>query len=87
MPETELAKVGEVKHYFTNIGVGVVELGDELQLGDKIAIKGATTNLTQTVNSMQIDEEDVEAAGQGDSIGLKVKNRVREGDTVFRTKE
>lgn len=84
MPEEELAKVGEVTHYFTDLGVGVIELSRRLAVGDMIAIKGATTDLTQEVSSMQIDEEDVEAADAGDSIGLKVEQRVREGDTVFK---
>jgi len=85
MPQQGLVKVGEVTHYFTDLGVGVVELSGKLQVGDKIAIKGATTDLNQEVASMQIEEEDVEEAGPGQSIGLKVNKRVREGDTVFRT--
>lgn len=83
MPENKTL-VGEITHYFTKIGVGIIELSDELEVGDKISIEGATTDIQQTVDSMEIDREQVEEAGKGDSIGLKVKDRVREGDKVFK---
>jgi putative protease len=76
--------VGKITHYFTKIGVGVVELSDELKVGDRVSIEGATTNFQQTVSSMQIEHENVEKAGPGQSIGLKVDQRVREGDLVFK---
>jgi len=79
-----LEKVGEVSHYFTKIGVAVVELTAPLRVGDRIAVKGMTTNFEQTVESMQIEHEPVEEAKAGDSIGLKVADRVREGDIVYR---
>ena len=76
--------VGKVSHYFTKIDVAVVELSDELKVGDRISIEGATTNLQQTVNSMQIEHEDVQSAGAGQSIGMKVEQRAREGDLVYK---
>ena len=76
--------VGKVTHYFTKIGVAVVELSDTLKIGDKISIEGATTNFEQEVESMQIEHKPVEEAKKGDSIGLKVKDRVREGDSVYK---
>jgi len=76
--------VGKVTHYFTNIGVAVVELEDALKVGDEISIEGATTNFTQKVESMQIEHENVEEAKKGDSVGMKVIDRVREGDQVFK---
>ncbi len=76
--------VGKITHYFTKIGVAVVELSDELKVGDRISIEGATTNLQQTVNSMQIEHEDVQSAGAGQSIGMKVEQRAREGDLVYK---
>ncbi len=79
-----MEKVGEVSHYFTKIGVAVVELTAPLRVGDRIAVKGMTTNFEQTVESMQIEHEPVEEAKAGDSIGLKVADRVREGDIVYR---
>ncbi|MBA7601665.1 hypothetical protein ES703_08743 [subsurface metagenome] len=76
--------VGKISHYFTNIGVGVIELSDELKVGDRISIEGATTNIQQTVDSMEIEHENVQSAGAGQSIGMKVEQRVREGDLVYK---
>ena len=77
-------EIGKITHYFTNIGVAVVELSDTLKVGDKIKIKGATTDLEQPVDSMQIEHDKVEEAKPGQSIGLKVKNHVREHDVVYK---
>ncbi len=76
--------VGKITHYFTNIGVAVIELEDTLKTGDEISIEGATTNFTQKIESMQIEHKNVDEAKKGDSIGLKVVDRVREGDQVFK---
>jgi putative protease len=81
-PEKKL--VGRVTHYFTKIGVAVVELTDELKIGDRVSIEGHTTNFQQSVASMQIEHQNVEKAGPGQSIGLKVEQRAREGDMVYR---
>lgn len=81
-PEKKL--VGKVTHYFTKIGVGVIELSDELKIGDKVSIEGRTTNFQQTVESMQIEHKNVEKAVAGQAIGLKLNNRAREGDLVFK---
>lgn len=82
--EERLEEVGKVNHYFTKIDVAVVDLTAPLSVGDKIAIKGATTDLEQTVDSMQIEHENVTTAKAGQSIGLKVKERVRESDVVYK---
>lgn len=76
--------IGKVAHYFTNIGVAVIELEDTLKVGDEISIEGATTNFTQKVDSMQIEHDNVQEAKKGDSVGLKVVDKVREGDQVFK---
>lgn len=76
--------IGTVEHYYTNIGVGVIELTGGLKQGDSISIEGATTKITQKIGSMQINHVSVKAAKAGDSIGLKVAGRIREGDKVFR---
>jgi putative protease len=76
--------VGKVAHYYNKIGVAVVELEDTLSVGDEISIEGATTNLQQRVESMQIEHNPVNTAKAGDSIGLKVNDRVREGDIVYK---
>jgi translation elongation factor EF-Tu-like GTPase len=76
--------VGKVTNYYSKINVAVIELSAPLKKGDEIAIKGATTEFTQTVDSMQIDRQDIDSAQSGQAIGLKVKDRVRIGDTVYR---
>ena len=82
--EKELIEVGRVTHYFTKISVAVVELKASLAVGDRILIKGSTTDFEQVVESMQIEHKDVQRAEAGQSIGLKVKERVRENDTVYK---
>lgn len=82
--ERELVEVGRVSHYFTRINVAVVELKAPLAVGDRILIKGPTTDLEQVVESMQIEHENVQRAEAGQSIGLKVNDRVRENDTVYK---
>lgn len=84
MSERELREVGRVTHYYTKIGVAVVSLTDTLSVGDRILIKGVTTNFEQTVESMQIEHKNVNVAHSGQSIGLKVNQRVREGDKVYK---
>lgn len=80
----ELQEVGKVTHFFTNISVAVVELKASISVGDRILIKGPTTNLEQTVESMEIEHEKVTQAEAGQSIGLKMDDRVRENDTVYK---
>jgi len=82
--ERKLKEVGNVTHYFSKINVAIVELSGTLSVGDQILIKGMTTNIEQKVNSMQIEHKDVKKAEAGQSIGLKVDDRVREGDTVYK---
>jgi len=79
----EKIPVGKITHYFSKIGVAVIELSGELKIGDKISIEGATTDIKQTIDSMQIEHKPVQVAGKGQSIGLKAADRVREGDLVF----
>lgn len=76
-------RIGEITHYFNKIGVAVLDLRDELSVGDRIHVIGHTTDLIQTVDSMEIDREKVETAGPGDDVALKVEARVREGDELF----
>jgi putative protease len=80
----DLVKIGEISHFYTHIGVAVVELTDTLKIGDSIKVIGFTTEFNQIVKSMQIEHEQVNVAGKGDSIGLKVNDRVRKGDQVFK---
>jgi putative protease len=79
-----LTEVGRITHYYSKIGVAVIQLRAPLKVGEAILIKGATTNVEQTVDSMQIEHRNVESAEPGQSIGLKVKGRVREDDVVYK---
>lgn len=82
--ERDLVEIGKVTHFFSKISVAVIELKASLSVGDRIVIKGSTTDLEQAVESMQIEHENVKRAEAGQSIGLKVSGRVRESDTVYK---
>jgi selenocysteine-specific translation elongation factor len=79
MPEEVIGKVSD---FFARPVVAGIELTAPLKLGDKIHIKGHTTDLELTVDSMQINNVDVKEAKAGDSVGIKVSERVRGGDTI-----
>lgn len=84
----EEKKVGEVIKFFGKIGVAALRLSEgSLKIGEKIHIVGHTTDVTQTVDSMQIENKNVQEAGPGADIGIKVKERVRENDIVYKVVE
>ena len=76
--------IGKVSDFFAHPVVAGIDLTAELKVGDKIRIKGHTTDLEMDVDSMQIDNAQVQEAKAGDSIGIKVAERVRKGDTVYK---
>ncbi len=76
--------VGKVSDFFARPMVAGIELGGTLKLGDKVHIKGHTTDMELVVDSMQIDNVNVEQAKAGDSVGVKVDEQVRRGDTVYK---
>jgi len=81
-------EIGRITHYFSRIGVGVLEItAGELRLGETIHIKGHTTDFYQKVESMQVEHQPVSVARKGDSVGLKVIEPVREHDKVFKVTE
>lgn len=77
-------KVGEVTHYYDKIGVAVVELTGSLAVGDEIRISGHGNEFTQKVDSMQIEHENVKEAKKGQAVGLKVDQKVKDSDEVFK---
>lgn len=83
----EEKEIGKITHYFSKIGVGIIELKDTLKAGETIHIKGATTDFEQKVESMQIEHEDTKEAKKGDVIGLKIDQKVREGDVVYKVEK
>jgi translation elongation factor EF-1alpha len=82
--EENVVEIGHIAHFFTKISVAVIELTASLAVGDTIVIKGPTTDFEQVVDSMQIEHKNVERAEAGQSIGLKVAQRVRENDLVYK---
>jgi len=84
MPEKA---IGKVTDFFARPVVAGIELTATLKLGDKIHIKGHTTDMEFNVDSMQINNVDVKQAKAGDAIGIKVSERVRRGDIVYKVTE
>jgi putative protease len=84
---SEKKLIGKVTHYFSKINVAGIQLSGTLKVGNKISIEGATTNFEESIDSMQIDNKAVIEAKSGDMIGIKVKDKTREGDNVFLIEE
>lgn len=84
MPEEA---VGHVSDFFARPVVAGIEMMGTLKLGDKIHILGHTTDLEMVIDSMQINNANVGEAKPGDSVGIKVPDRVRHGDTVYKVIE
>ncbi|MBS3135073.1 translation elongation factor-like protein [Candidatus Woesearchaeota archaeon] len=77
-------EIGEVFSYYSKIGVAAIKINSALKKGDKIHIKGSTTDFNQTVSSMQIEHKKVDSAKKGDDLGIKVDDRVRPGDKIYK---
>jgi len=85
MPKEEGKLIGEITHYFSNIEVCVIKLSGVLKEGETIRVVGGeNTDFNQVVDSMQIEHEKVKTAKKGDSVGLKVGEKVREGYKVYK---
>jgi len=84
----EEKKIGTVMDFFAKIGVIAIHLEDDgLRVGDTIHVKGATTDFTQTISSMQIERQSVNNANVGDNVGIKAKERARNKDIVYKVIE
>ena len=77
-------EVGVVTHYFGHLDVAAIKLTGSLAVGDTLHIKGHTTDMTVTVNSIQIEHKAVQQAAQGDNVGIKVPGHVREHDKAYK---
>ncbi len=84
MSEENVVEVGHITHFFPKISVAVVELTAPLTKGDRILVKGPSTDFEQTVDSMQIEHKDIERAEAGQSVGLKTAQLVKEKDVVYK---
>jgi translation elongation factor EF-1alpha len=80
-------QIGRVAHYFGKVGVAAIELEDTLKVGDRIHIKGHTSDWVQVVESMQIEGVEVDQAERGQSVGIRVPEHAREHDAVYLVEE
>jgi len=76
--------IGRVTHYFSHLSVAAVTLTAPLKVGERIHIRGHTTNVVQDVGSLEVDHAQVAAAEPGDDVALKVDDHVRDHDLIFR---
>ena len=80
----EEISIGKVEKFFGKIGVAAIKItAGELKVGDKIHIKGHTTDFEQTVESMQVEHASVQKVVCGDEVGIKTKEKAHENDTVY----
>jgi hypothetical protein len=80
----QVLEIGKVTHFFSKIGVGIVELTAPLSLGDLILVKGPSTDFEMAVESMQIEHKSVSRAEGGQSIGLKMVQQAKERDVIYK---
>jgi hypothetical protein len=80
----EVAEVGQITHFFSKIGVAIVELKSSLSVGDLILVKGPSTDFEQAVDSMQIEHNNFQKAEAGQSIGLKLTQPAKVRDVVYK---
>lgn len=84
MEEVEGKLIGKISHYFSNIEVAVIDLSNSLEVGNEIRIVGGEIDFNQKIESMEVDHKKVSKAKKGDSVGLKVEQKVREGYKVYK---
>jgi len=77
-------EIGTVTHFYDKIGVMVVKLTDKVSVGDTIKIKRGDEELEETVESMQVDHENIEKAKKGDEIAIKISGKTKEGAIVYK---
>jgi len=82
--EENVVQVGHITHFFSKIGVAVLELTASLSVGDRILVKGPSTDFEQVVESMQIEHKNIQNAAAGQSVGLKTAQNVKERDIVYK---
>ncbi len=75
--------IGEVLHYYDHIGVAVVKFNREVKVGETVNFKGAHADFSQTIGSIQHEHQNIESAKKGQDVGIKVDEKVREGDKVY----
>jgi translation initiation factor IF-2 len=84
MPKTKQPKpIGEVTHFYGGIGVAIIKFNKPLNSGTSVRFAGATTDFIQTLSSIQYEHKEIKKVPKGKEVGVKVKDKVREGDKVF----
>ncbi|MDP3998866.1 MAG: U32 family peptidase C-terminal domain-containing protein [bacterium] len=76
--------VGKITHYYDKVGVAVVEVKKPLAVGDMIKVSGHDKDFTQKIESMQIEHEQIQKAGKGKVVGMKLEQPVKEHDLIFK---
>lgn len=84
LPAIDGAYVGDVVHYYNRIGVAVLQLSEPIRVGDMVQILGYSTDFHQRVTSLQIEHQSVQEAFPGQDVAMKVDQRVRRNDKVYR---
>ena len=79
-----MREIGTVIHYYGKLSVAVEDLSETLKVHDHVVFRGATTDLEQTIDSMQLDHQNIEIVGVGKEVAIKVKDKVRAGDKLYR---
>ena len=77
-------QIGKIIHYYNKIGVAVVQLEGNLKVGDTIHVKGKVSDFEQAIESLQLDHKNVDSAKKGEEVAVKLNERAKEGDIVYR---
>ena len=77
-------QVGTITHYFSHIGVAAAKLTGDLKVGDRIRVKGHTSDVSASIDSLQIEHQQVDKGGSGQEVAFKLTEKVRPGDHVYR---
>ncbi|MEK7212197.1 MAG: translation elongation factor-like protein [Patescibacteria group bacterium] len=84
MPKNSEPKpIGEVTHYYSHLGVAIVKFNKSVEVGSAVRFKGTTTDFEEKISSMQYDHKPITAAKKGQEVGIKIGDKVREGDLVY----
>jgi len=75
--------IGKITHYYDHIGVAIIKFNKAVKKGEMIAIRGAHTDFTQKIDSIQYDHKDISAAKKGQEVGIKVKEKVHDTDKIY----
>ncbi len=75
-------QIGEVTHYYSHLEVAIVKFSRKVKIGETVHFKGSTTDFVLKISSIQFDHEDIDEAKKGQEVGIKVSEKVRQGDKV-----